>query len=286
MASVQCFKNTEKGLNQGYYGGGSMSQNAEWGYKANKYQGPQNGYPMAYCETESQTAYGMAESWDEHGRSYGAQKFQNGNAMSKNQVHGRGNGFGNPSSNGVYGSSNHSNPGKHQGHGYGYGGSCPRNQKNSCGMGTGMGMGMGMGQGFNTYEMTHDGYGYEESNGYGKYTNNNGLMAHRQGHLGRKHSGHRKGPSFMRNQAYGGPGKNMGYEISETETCEYNETYYSNESHYHGGGAGGYHAGKGGDMMREMKRGISGNNSCSDSENDSDDDDDYGMRKVWISKAI
>ncbi|XWS61635.1 hypothetical protein CRYUN_Cryun07bG0143500 [Craigia yunnanensis] len=293
MDSMQCYKNTEKGLNQGYYGGSSSGQNANWGSKANKkenkYQGPPNGYVMAYSGSEcysqshhpthgmskSQTTYGMAETWDEYGRSCGSQKFQNGNAMSKTQVHGRGNGFDKHSSNGIsqiqaHGSSNHTSPGKRQGHGYDYGGSAPRNQKSSG----------GMGHGFNNhtnYEIT-EAYGYDEPNGSGTYTNNG--MAHNQAHLRGKHSG--QGNGFIKTQSYV-PGKNMGYEISKTET------YYSNESHQYRG-ADGYRAGKGDHsvkgLLRKIKDGISGNNRCSDTESDSDNDNDYGMRKVWISKAI
>ncbi|XVF12997.1 hypothetical protein REPUB_Repub08aG0169000 [Reevesia pubescens] len=273
MASLQCHKNTEKGFNQGYYGGSSLGLNANWARKAtkkeNKYQGSQNGYAMAYSESECyseiqypahgmskpQTAYRMAETWDEYGQSYGSHKSQNGNATSKTQVHGHGNGFGGYSSNEIaqmqaYGSSNHTSPRTHEGHSYGYKGPTPRNQKNSCRMDHGF-------SNHTNYE-TAEAYNYGETNGFGKYKNNG--MVQSQGHLRGKHSG--QGNGFIKNQAYG-PGKNMSY---ETETYEYSD--YSNESHYHGGARGrGYRA---------------GNNSCSDTECD----DDYGMSKVWISKAI
>ena len=293
MDSVQSYKITEKGLNQGYYGGSSSGQNANWGSKAtkkeNKYQGPPNGYAIAYsgseCYSQShhpthgmskqQTAYGMAETWDEYGRSCGSQKSQNGNAMSKTQVPGRGNGtgFGKHSSNGIsqiqaHGSSNHTSPGKRQGHGYGYGGSAPRNQKTSGGMGLGF-------NNHTNYEIT-EAYGYDETNGCGTYPNNG--MAHNQAHPRGKHSG--QGNGFIKTQAYG-PGKNTGYEISKTET------YYSNESHQYRG-ADGYRAGKGDHsvkgLLRKIKDGISGNNRCSDTESDSDNDD-YGMRKVMIASS-
>ncbi|XVF51341.1 hypothetical protein PTKIN_Ptkin04bG0177400 [Pterospermum kingtungense] len=286
MESMQCFKTNEKGLNQGCYGGNS---NANWGWQAtkkeNKYQERQNGYAMAYSECESysqarypthgmsksQAAYGRAETWDEYGRSNGCQKPQNGNAMFKPQVHGHGNGYGNLSSNGVQQMQAHG-PGKHQGNGYGFGGSAPRNQKISS----------GMGHGFDD----HTNHGPTEANGYGKYSNNG--TVHGQAPFHGKHSG--QGNGFIKNHQAYGPGKNMGYEITGTETCEYSETYYSNESQYSGGG-GGHRGGKGDHpvkgLLRKIKGSISGNKSCSDTESDSDKEDcETKMQKVWISKAI
>ncbi|WRX19314.1 hypothetical protein QQP08_011801 [Theobroma cacao] len=275
MASVQLPKTTEKGLNQGYYGcssfGQKVSDMANWACKAtkreNKYQGPQNGYAVAYSESEcysqiqhpihgtkeSQTAYAMAEFRDEYGRSYGSHKSQNGNAMSKTKVHGPGIGFGNHFSDG-----NQTSPGKGQNHGYGYGyGSAHGNQKNS-GMGHGFsnhtsyeateayGYGSthgnhknsGKGHGFSNhanYETT-EAYGYyDESNGYGNCANNG--LAHSPAHHRGKHSGQRQ--EFIKAQAYG-PSKNMDYGTTETETRHYakTETHYANESHYYGGGRG------------------------------------------------
>ncbi|XVE58044.1 hypothetical protein DITRI_Ditri04bG0138400 [Diplodiscus trichospermus] len=187
MAAAKCYKNTEKGLNQGFYCG---SRDANWGYKASKeedkYQGPHNGYAMAYSESEcysqieypshgmsrTKTAYGTAETWDEYGRSYGSQKPQNENAMSKTHVHDRGNGFRNQANSGIpqiqaHGSSHHTSPRKHQGNGYGYGGSTPANQKNSGEM--------------SHHFSNHTSHGYDETSGCGKYKNNG--MAHNQAHL-------------------------------------------------------------------------------------------------------
>ncbi|XP_022737225.1 uncharacterized protein LOC111290100 [Durio zibethinus] len=291
MASLQCHKTTEKGLNQGYYGGSSMGQNANWRCmvtkKENKYQGTQNGYPMAYSESErygqihystqgmdkSQAVYGMAKTWNENGQSYGSHKSQNGNAMSKTKVHCRENGFGGHSSNGIaqmqtYGSSNHTSPGYREGRGYGYGGPTLRNQKNSGGIGHGF-------SNHTNYEIT-EAYEYNETNSCGKYTNNG--LAHSQADLRGKHSGH--GNGFIKTQACS-PGKNMSYEITETKTCEYSEAHHSNESHYCGG-AHGTRADKGNrsvkGLLRKIKDGISGNSSCSDTESD-DDDTDCGRRK-------
>lgn len=329
---------TEKGLNQGYYGVNSTSQNANrgWQKKENRYQ---EHYAMTYSESEllsqapypngmskHQAAYGKADIWDDRGRSNSHQKLQNGNAVFKPQVHGHGNDYVNHSGNGMphmqasgtgkyQGSSHSSNgmphmqtpgtgkyqgsshgdgygnhsgngmphmlaqgTGKYQGSGYGYWGSDTRNHK----------MSGGMGHGFNNhtdYEPTEP-YGCEETNGNGKHTNN-GMMAHGQAPLRGKHTG--QGDRFIKNhQANYGPGRNMGYGIPET--CEYSETYYSNESHYYGGPGGGYRAGKSDHpvkgLLRKIKGSISGNKSCSDNESDSDHsekDNETKMQQVIVS---
>ncbi|GMI95546.1 hypothetical protein HRI_003223900 [Hibiscus trionum] len=243
----------------GLNGGGSSN----WGSrKEQKYQsqGTQNGYAMAYGGTECythgmskpQNAYGMAETWDEYGQSYGNYNSQNGPAMSKTQLHA---------------------PGKREGRVYGYGGPIPaaRFQRN----GTGMGHGFGN---HGNYEIT-EAHGYEETNGYAEYDNhgmgngyreygNNG-MGRSQPQLRGKHSGH--GNGFVNTQSYG-PAKTMGFEYTEAE-------YFSNQSQYYGGGGRRHHAGNA-HSAKGLIRNNSGNNSCSDS--DSDDDNDKG----WNSKAI
>ncbi|XP_039022640.1 glycine-rich cell wall structural protein 1.8-like [Hibiscus syriacus] len=119
MASLQCHKTAEKGMGQGYYGGGSS-----WGSQSNQYQ---NGYSMSYSEHERHAqircpTYGMSESHTayEYGKSHGTHKHQNGNAMSKPQIHGHGNGYMNAPSQG-HGYNHQSGPGKNHGPGYGYG---------------------------------------------------------------------------------------------------------------------------------------------------------------------
>ncbi|XP_039046585.1 hornerin-like [Hibiscus syriacus] len=128
MGSLQCHKTTEKGLGQGYYGGGSG-----WGSQSNQCQ---NGYSMSYSEHERHAqircpTYGMSESHTAYG--YGKSHGTHGNAMSKPQIHGHhhqtkpGYGYGHDGTNG-HGKFNnhgmqHSPPqhgGKLSGHGNGY----------------------------------------------------------------------------------------------------------------------------------------------------------------------
>ncbi|GMJ00283.1 hypothetical protein HRI_003697500 [Hibiscus trionum] len=136
-------------------------------------------------------------------------------------------------------------------------------------------------QPYGSNHQTSPGYGY----GHGNYgTNGHGKFTNHGTHHGGKLSGH--GNGFMKPQTYGGHGGNM----AGTETCEYSEVYYSNESHYNSGGRG-HRAGKGRNpvkgLLGKIKGGLSGNNSCSDSESESDSDDDgHGRRKVCVSKAL
>ncbi|KAK5812172.1 hypothetical protein F383_33789 [Gossypium arboreum] len=270
----------------GLTGDSSMGHYADWG--SNKYKGSQNGYAVAYTESECynqihkpthgmikpQKAYGMAETWDEeHAQSYATYKSQTGPPMFKTQVHGPSwNGFGFHSNTATAHMQSYgfSSPGRNEGRVYGYEGPTPaaRHRKSNGGMGHGF-------DNHGNYEKTKA-YGYEESNGYGEYTMNG--MARTQPHLRGKHTGH--GNGFVKNQAYG-PTKNMGFGYTE---AEYN-SHSKEEQYQYYGGTGGYHAGND-HSAKGLIRNNSGDNSCSDSESDNDDDD-YGFKKkVWVSRAI
>ncbi|KAB2017120.1 hypothetical protein ERO13_D08G131500v2 [Gossypium hirsutum] len=270
----------------GLTGDSSMGHYADWG--SNKYKGSQNGYAVAYTESECynqirkpthrmikpQKAYGMAETWDEeNAQSYATYKSQTGPPMFKTQVHGPSrNGFGSHSNTATAHMQSYgfSSPGKREGRVYGYGGptAAARHQKSNGGMGHGF-------DNHGNYEKT-EAYGYEESNGYGEYAMNG--MARTQPHIRGKHTGH--GNGFVKNQAYG-PTKNMGFGYTE---AEYN-SHSKEEQYQYNGGTGGYHAGYD-HSAKGLIRNNSGDNSCSDSESDNDDDD-YGFKKkVWVSRAI
>ncbi|XP_039055972.1 uncharacterized protein LOC120198762 [Hibiscus syriacus] len=247
-------------------GGNSMGQGhyPNWGCKKeSKYKGVKNGYAMGYSGSECsqihnpttygmskpQNVYGMAETWDEFGQSYGNYKSQNGPSMSKTQLdHVPGNGYGKMQS---YGYGNNNSHGKHEGRVYGY----------------------GMGHGF----ANHGHYeSYEETDGYEEYAMN-GIVRSQPHRLG-NHSGH--GNGFMTPQSYG-PAKIMGFECTEPE---YSETRFSNDSQYYGGGRV-YHGGNGHSAKGLMKN-NSGESSRSDSESDDEDNHHGGFNKVWKSKAI
>ncbi|XP_012439759.1 stress protein DDR48 [Gossypium raimondii] len=248
MASLQCQKTTEKGLAQGYYGGGSS-----WGSQATKMENKyQNGYAMSYSEQERHSqircpTYGLSESYTTYGQSHGT---HNGNAMSKPQFHGHGNGYDSHMSNGMahtqaYGSNHHNSPGKHHGPGYGsgFGGYPPKNH------------GMPHSPPHHGGKLSGQGNGFLKPQAYGP----------------------------GRNMAYGmAETESCEY---RSEVYYSNESHYNDggRGHHHAGK--GNHPVKG--LLRKIKGGISRNKSCSDSDSGSDSDDDgYGKKTVFVSKAI
>ncbi|GLT78113.1 hypothetical protein SLA2020_496590 [Shorea laevis] len=177
-----------------------------------------------------------------------------------------------------------------------------------------MGRTSGYGSGLTHGSHMSNGMGGLQHCGGGKLTVHGTSQAHDFGHG----PTHRFGNEMGQVQVYGpgriqgnhfnngvgpiqgyGQGKPTGYKVTETKTHEFTkiETHSSNSNagHCYGGthGSGfgrhgprhnkGDHPRRG--ILRRIKDGISGHNSCSDSDSDSECEM-YEKKKVWVNKGL